>query len=92
MAANDKTDVVITNYNRTNTPVFKEGFERYLQDELQRIETTLRTLTKAGIQGLDEPPAQPLKGMVRYAISPWDPLGDGTTGLVVYTGNAWAAV
>lgn len=92
MAANDKTDVVITNYNRTNTPVFKEGFERYLQDELQRIETTLRTLTKAGIQVLDEPPAQPLKGMVRYAISPWDPLGDGTTGLVVYTGNAWAAV
>ena len=92
MAANDKTDVVITNYNRTNTPVLKEGFERYLQDELQRIETTLRTLTNAGIQVLDEPPAQPLKGMVRFAISPWDPLGDGTTGLVVYTGNAWAAV
>ena len=34
----------------------------------------------------------PREGMVRYAVSPWDPLGNNFSGLVVYTGNAWAAV
>jgi len=30
--------------------------------------------------------------MVRYAVSPWDPLSNGFSGLVVYNGNTWAAV
>jgi hypothetical protein len=29
---------------------------------------------------------------VRYAVSPWDPLGNGTTGLMVYNGTAWVGV
>ena len=29
--------------------------------------------------------------MVRYAVTGWDPLGDGSTGLMVYNGNAWVA-
>ena len=39
-----------------------------------------------------EPPSAPVKGMVRHAASPWDPLGNGFTGLVVYSGNAWVQV
>jgi hypothetical protein len=30
--------------------------------------------------------------MVRYAVSPWNPLGNGTQGLVVYNGTTWVAV
>ena len=92
MAINEKTNIVLQGYNRGSVPVFGEGLLRYIQDELQRIETSLRALNEAGIQVADQAPKNPLKGMVRYAISPWDPLGDGTTGLVVYNGTAWVAV
>ena len=92
MAVNDKTDLIVTSYNRTSPPVFKAGFDRYLQDELQRIETAISTLNNAAIQVIDEPPANPLKGMVRYNQLPWDALGNGSEGLVVYNGNAWVAV
>lgn len=92
MAVNDKTNVVLKTYTRGNPPVLQEGFERYLQDELQRIENAIRSLTVAGIEVLDEPPADPIKGMVKYAVSGWDPIGDGTTGLVYYNGTSWQTV
>ena len=38
-----------------------------------------------------EPP-NPIKGMVRYAVSPWNPLSNSFSGLVVYNGSAWVAV
>jgi hypothetical protein len=92
MALSDKTNVVVQTYTRTQFPVFEEGIRRYIQDELQRIETSLKTVTQASIQVLDNPPENPIKGMVRYAVSPWDPLGNGFSGLVVYNGVAWVAV
>jgi hypothetical protein len=92
MALSDKTNFVVQTYTRTQFPVFEEGIRRYIQDELQRIETSLKTVTQASIQVLDNPPENPIKGMVRYAVSPWDPLGNGFSGLVVYNGVAWVAV
>jgi hypothetical protein len=92
MALSDKTNVVVQTYTRTQFPVLEEGIRRYIQDELQRIETSLKTVTQASIQVLDNPPENPIKGMVRYAVSPWDPLGNGFSGLVVYNGVAWVAV
>lgn len=90
MSVNEKTNVVINGYLRGKTPVFEEGFQRYLQEELQRIEASLRSLAVAGIEVLDEPPANPIKGMVKYNM--WDALGDSSEGLVVYNGTAWVAV
>ena len=92
MALSDKTNVVVQTYTRTQFPVLEEGIRRYIQDELQRIETSLKTVTQASIQVLDNPPENPIKGMVRYAVSPWNPLGNGFSGLVVYNGTAWVAV
>jgi len=92
MAINNKTDTRATPYNRAQFPVYEEGVRRYIQEELQRIENSLRSANDAIIQVADKPPDNPLRGMVRYAISPWDALGNGYTGLVVYTGNAWAQV
>lgn len=92
MAINNKTDTVATPYTRAQYPVFEEGVRRYIQEELQRIENSLRSSNEAMIQVADKAPENPLRGMVRYAISPWDPLGNGFSGLVVYTGNAWAQV
>lgn len=92
MAVNDKNNVVINGYLRGKAPIFDEGFARYLQDELQRIENSIRSLSVGGVEVLDEPPANPIRGMVKYAISPWDPLGDSSEGLVVYNGTAWVDV
>ena len=92
MPVSDKTNVVVQTYQRTQYPVLEEGIRRYFQDELQRIEIAIGTLAQAASQVTDNEPDDPIKGMVRYAVSPWDPLSNGFSGLVVYNGTAWAAV
>tara|TARA_R100001463_G_scaffold12098_1_gene33338 strand:- start:43 stop:321 length:279 start_codon:yes stop_codon:yes gene_type:complete len=92
MAVDDKTNVVIQTYTRSQYPVLSEGIRRYFQDELQRIESAVSSLAAASIQVAEDAPENPIKGMVRYAISPWNPLGTGFSGLVVYNGTAWVAV
>jgi hypothetical protein len=92
MAVDDKTNVVVNGYIRSQYPVFEEGMRRYLQDELQRIENAIRQLKTASIVVADIEPENPIKGMVRYAVTPWNPLSNGFSGLVVYNGSAWVAV
>jgi hypothetical protein len=92
MALNDKTNVLIQTYTREQYPVLQEGVRRYIQDELRRIETSIRSLATASIQVAEDEPENPVKGMVRYAVSPWDPLGTSFEGLVVYNGTSWVAV
>ena len=92
MAVSDKTDLLVSKYVRRQYPQLEEGVRRYIQNELQRIEQSITTLADAAIQVTDTPPDNPVKGMVRYNISPWDPLGDSSTGLVVYNGTSWVAV
>ncbi len=90
MALSDKTNLLVQPYVRTQYPVLDEGIKRYIQDELQRIETSVRSLSQAAIQVTEDPPEQPVKGMVRYAVSPWNP-GSGD-GLYIYNGTAWVLV
>jgi len=92
MAVNDKNNVVITGYARGKPPLLEDGFQRYLQDELQRLEATIRSLAVAGVEVLDQPPANPVKGMLKYNIAPWDALGDSSEGLVLFNGTAWVDV
>lgn len=92
MALDDRSDQVVTKYVRRQFPELEDGIRRYIQDELQRIEQSISTIASASIQVADQAPENPVKGMVRYAVSGWDPLGDGSTGLMVYNGTAWAAV
>ena len=91
MSLSDKTNVLVKPYTRTQFPVLDEGIRRYFQDELQRIEIAISTLTQAAIQVTEDPPENPIRGMVRYAVSPWNPTGAGD-GLYVYNGTAWVAV
>ena len=92
MAVNDKTNAVITGYQRGMAPTLPDGEKRYIQEELKRIETAIRSLSVSGVEVLDEPPANPVRGMLKYNISPWDPLGDSSEGLVIYNGTAWVDV
>ena len=92
MALNDKTNLLVQDYSRQQYPQLEEGIQRYIQEELRRIQTAVGSLANAAIQVTENPPDSPVKGMVRFNISPWDPLGDGSEGLVVYNGTAWVAV
>ena len=55
MAVNEKTNIVLSGYQRGSTPQLEESVIRYLQDELQRIENSIRSLVVAGVEVLDEP-------------------------------------
>lgn len=92
MALNDKTNLIVQDYSRQQYPQLEEGIQRYIQEELRRIQTAVGSLANAAIQVTENAPDNPVRGMVRFNVSPWDPLGDGSEGLVVYNGTAWVAV
>lgn len=93
MALSDKINLLVKKYVRRPLPsIDTDGLPLYLQDELRSLEITLRSLSDSSIQVSDRDPDAPRKGMVRYAVSPWNPLSNGFSGLVVYNGSAWVAV
>ena len=93
MSLSDKVNLLIRSYNRREVPTLNQNsIVLYLSDQLKAIEATTRSLGDASIQVAEAAPISPRKGMVRYAVSPWNPLSNGFTGLVVYNGSAWVAV
>ena len=89
MVASNVTDLVVNQYIRQPVPVNKDGMDTYLSGQLQEIENSMKTIGEGSIQVADAAPARPLKGMVRYAVSPWNPIGGSFQGLVVYSGTTW---
>jgi hypothetical protein len=95
MAVNVKTDMTLTRYSRGLYPQTLEGLHPFLQNELLRIDNFANEVSESGITVADNPPTNPKKGMVRYAVDPWFPLShitSGDTKLVVYNGTAWVEV
>ena len=93
MSLSDKINMLVSPYARRQAPNLNPDFlPNYLQEELRELEASIRSLSDASVQVADRDPESPRKGMVRYAVSPWNPLGNGTQGLVVYNGTAWVAV
>jgi len=93
MALSDLLNVLVKNYVRRPNPTLKQDeLGPYVQTQLSEIEATMATLADAAVTVSEEEPTSKRKGMVRYSVLPWDPLGDGTEGLVVYEGNNWEAL
>ncbi len=93
MSLSDKINMLVSPYTRRQAPNLNPDFlANYLQEELRELEASVRSLSDASVQVADRAPDSPRKGMVRYAVSPWNPLNNGTQGLVVYNGTAWVAV
>lgn len=93
MSLSNKLNLLVSTYVRRQSPSLDPEFlPNYLQEELRELEAAIRSLSEASIQVSDREPTSPLKGMIRYAVSPWNPLGNGTQGLVVYNGTDWAAI
>ena len=92
MALEDKLDLLVSKYTRRQIPSLEASIRFYIQDELQRIEQAISILADAANQVADAEPESKRKGMVRYAVSPWNPLGNNYQGLVVYNGTSWVQV
>ena len=92
MATNEITDVVLNPYVRRPIPSLEQSIKLYIANELQSIENALKSVIEGSIQVIDDEPDKPKKGMVRYAVSPWNPLNNGYEGLVVYNGTTWVQV
>jgi len=93
MSISDKVNLLIRRYVRREVPTLNSNsIVLYLSDQLKEIEASTRSLGDASIQVAEAAPESPRRGMVRYAISPWNPLSNGFSGLVVYTGSAWAQI
>jgi hypothetical protein len=92
MATNEVTDVTLNTYTRRPVPSLEASLIVYLAQELQAIENAVKSVIEGTIQVSDNPPDKPKKGMVRYAVSPWNPLGNNYQGLVVYNGSTWVQV
>tara|TARA_B110000977_G_scaffold198594_1_gene283784 strand:+ start:2416 stop:2697 length:282 start_codon:yes stop_codon:yes gene_type:complete len=93
MALSDKLNLIVKRYVRRQLPLLKtEDIGRFLQEELRELEASIQSLTDASVQVTDREPVGLRKGMVRYAVSPWNPLNNSFSGLVVYNGTAWVAV
>jgi hypothetical protein len=92
MPINRNTDLILNRYTRSSVPDDTDDLPRYLTEELQRLESIVRDMSDAAVQATDNPPPIPKKGMVRFSILPWNPLGNNAQQLVVYNGTAWVAV
>ena len=93
MAISDKINMLVSTYVRRQAPTLAPEFlPNYVQEELRELEASIRSIADASIQVTDREPTNPRKGMVRFAIAPWEPIGSGVTKLVVYNGSACVAV
>lgn len=101
--AYDINDLVIIPYRRASQPLLSHGktpeeaerahrnLHTYLAEEFRKLEASIATLTSAAPQVAFKEPDLKQLGMIRYAKSPWDPLGTGDT-WVYWDGSAWAAL
>lgn len=86
-----RQDAVPVSFVRGTPPQDPKKLVLYLMSEIERLETSMATLVQICPQVADTPPVPSLNGMIRWAKSPWNPLGTGDA-LVKYTGGAWNLV
>ena len=84
MSLDSKTDSLVEQYVRAPQPQSPEALPQYLEQELQRIEAFTQDASHGSVTVANVEPEVKKKGTVRYAVSPWDPIGGSFQGLVVY--------
>lgn len=92
MPLEDQKDILVRNYTRRHLPQSMESLVLFMSEELKTLELSIQSIADATPQATDRAPDKPRRGMVRYAIAPWDPLSNSYSGLVVYNGSAWVQV
>lgn len=91
--AHDRDDLSIEPYTLVEpTKWIEDDTARYLYDEIRRLQLTVDHLTEAAPQVAYAAPDLPRKGTIRWNVSPWDPIGDGSEGMVQYNGTEWVVL
>lgn len=86
-----KQDAITPVYKRDTPPGRPEKLSVYTSDELRKIELVIGRMSYLAPQVAEAAPTVKYKGMIRYATSPWNPLGTGDA-WVWWNGAAWAAL
>lgn len=73
------------------TPPSNPNDPVYLQNELKKLRMALAALEERGPKAANQAPIKPQVGWIRYAQSPWNPLGTGN-GPVMWNGTAWISL
>lgn len=73
---------------------FLSPFNVYNEEQLEGIERAIKQLNYLIPQVSDQEPPNLIRGLIRYAISPWNPLSSTVVdeGWVYYDGSAWTAL
>lgn len=73
---------------------FLSPFNVYNEEQLEGIERAIKQLNYLIPQVSDSAPPNLIRGLIRYAIDPWHPLGStaGDDGWVYYDGSTWVAL
>jgi hypothetical protein len=90
MAINDRADQTVRRYVRGDQPADIQSTEDLLKwviEELDRIQEASSEFADSAPQIAETEPSSKRTGMIRYARAPWDPLGTGYEGYVVYDGS-----
>ena len=91
MAIDQLTDMIVDAYVTIPSPADRENFKAYVFEEFLKIEASLNQLAEAAPQAVDVAPSDPRKGMIRFALSPWDP-GSGSDKFYGYNGSSWVTL
>ena len=82
----------VQNYLALPPPLLEGGDDVYLQRELDRLAAVVNANALYLPQPATRAPTNPQVGWIRYAQSPWRPIGGSVDAWVYYTGSAWAAL
>ena len=83
---------VPTAYVPGPSPASPAGYPVYVQTELAKIATAIATICTLLPQAAAVAPARPVENMIRFAKSPWRPIGGTTDRMVVYVAGSWVAL
>ena len=95
MALNARVDMVPLKYAPSPPPFTGNPDDetvRFLIEELDLIKAILAEVVQGLPQVADTAPESPRRGMIRFCIAPWDPLGTTAQTYVKYDGTAWVAL
>lgn len=81
-----------TPYEPGPRPLLEGSEMDYVAQELRRVAASLADLCRMVPQASQIVPLDPVEGMIRFAKSPWRPIGGTVDTWVTYVNGAWVAL
>jgi len=97
MTVNERREFIPVPYVMDDVPTIgldpiNDPLHRFAQEQFRLIQESLNSIARGTLQVADQEPREPLRGMIRINKLPWDPLKNGSEGIIAYNGSGWAAL